>query len=30
MTNPLPSRWLRSSEWLANELGKDNVVVVDG
>jgi thiosulfate/3-mercaptopyruvate sulfurtransferase len=30
MTTPLPSRWLRSSEWLANEIGKDNVVVVDG
>lgn len=26
----LPSRWLRSTEWLAGELGKDNVVVVDG
>lgn len=25
-----PSRWLRSTEWLAGELGKDNVVVVDG
>jgi len=24
------SRWLRSTEWLAGELGKDNVVVVDG
>jgi len=23
-------RWLRSTEWLAGELGKDNVVVVDG
>lgn len=30
MTNSLPSRWLRSTEWLAGELGKDNVVVVDG
>ena len=30
MTSPLPSRWLRSTEWLAGELGKDNVVVVDG
>ena len=30
MTNPLPSRWLRSTEWLAGELGKDNVAVVDG
>jgi thiosulfate/3-mercaptopyruvate sulfurtransferase len=27
---PLPSRWLRSTEWFAGELGKDNVVVVDG
>jgi thiosulfate/3-mercaptopyruvate sulfurtransferase len=26
----LPSRWLKSTEWLAGELGKDNVVVVDG
>lgn len=25
-----PSRWLKSTEWLAGELGKDNVVVVDG
>ena len=30
MTDKLPSRWLRSTEWLAGELGKDNVVVVDG
>jgi len=30
MTNSLPSRWLRSTEWLAGELGKDDVVVVDG
>jgi thiosulfate/3-mercaptopyruvate sulfurtransferase len=30
MTSSLPSRWLRSTEWLAGELGKDNVVVVDG
>jgi thiosulfate/3-mercaptopyruvate sulfurtransferase len=30
MTTSLPSRWLRSTEWLAGELGKDNVVVVDG
>jgi thiosulfate/3-mercaptopyruvate sulfurtransferase len=30
MTTSLPSRWLRSAEWLAGELGKDNVVVVDG
>lgn len=25
-----PSRWLKSTDWLAGELGKDNVVVVDG
>lgn len=25
-----PSKWLKSTEWLASELGKDNVVVVDG
>ena len=30
MTASLPSRWLRSTEWLAGELGKHNVVVVDG
>jgi thiosulfate/3-mercaptopyruvate sulfurtransferase len=30
MTAPLPSRWLRSTAWLAGELGKDNVVVLDG
>jgi len=30
MTTSLPSRWLRSTEWLAGELGKDNIVVVDG
>ena len=30
MTHSLLSRWLRSTEWLAGELGKDNVVVVDG
>ena len=30
MTTSLPSRWLRSTEWLAGEVGKDNVVVVDG
>jgi thiosulfate/3-mercaptopyruvate sulfurtransferase len=24
------SHWLKSTEWLASELGKDNVVVVDG
>jgi thiosulfate/3-mercaptopyruvate sulfurtransferase len=26
----LPSRWLRSTEWLAGELGKPNIVPVDG
>lgn len=30
MTTSLPSRWLRSTEWLAGEVGKDKVVVVDG
>ena len=30
MTDTLASRWLRSTEWLAREIGKDNVVVVDG
>jgi len=30
MTDKLASRWLRSTQWLADELGKDNVVVVDG
>jgi thiosulfate/3-mercaptopyruvate sulfurtransferase len=30
MSSPLPSRWLRSTEWLARQLGKENVVVVDG
>jgi len=30
MTSAPASRWLRSTEWLAGELGKDNVVVVDG
>ncbi len=31
MTDKTPnSRWLKSTEWLAGELGKPNVVVVDG
>jgi len=31
MTDTKPaSQWLRSTEWLASQLGKDNVVVVDG
>ena len=30
-SSPTPaSRWLKSTEWLAGELGKPNVVVVDG
>jgi thiosulfate/3-mercaptopyruvate sulfurtransferase len=28
--NALPSRWLKTTEWLAGELGKPNVVPVDG
>ena len=30
MTTSMPSRWLKSTEWLAAELGKPNLVVVDG
>jgi len=31
MSNSKPaSRWLKSTEWLATELGKPNVVIVDG
>jgi thiosulfate/3-mercaptopyruvate sulfurtransferase len=31
MSNSKPaSRWLKSTEWLAGELGKPNIVVVDG
>ncbi len=30
MADNLPSRWLKSTDWLAQELGKPNVVVVDG
>ncbi len=30
MTNSTASKWLKSTEWLAGELGKPNVVVVDG
>jgi thiosulfate/3-mercaptopyruvate sulfurtransferase len=28
--NTLPSRWLKSTEWLAGQLGKPDLVVVDG
>jgi thiosulfate/3-mercaptopyruvate sulfurtransferase len=28
-SSPLPSRWLRSTEWLSNQLGKPDLVVVD-
>ncbi|HEX5508964.1 MAG TPA: 3-mercaptopyruvate sulfurtransferase [Pseudolabrys sp.] len=30
MTEKLASRWLRSTDWLADNLGENNVVVVDG
>src|SRR5690348_2132598 len=30
MTDKPASRWLRSTEWLEGQLGKDNVVVIDG
>ena len=30
MNHEPASRWLRSTEWLASELGKEDVVVVDG
>src|SRR5579872_4683173 len=30
MTEKLASRWLKSTEWLADNLAKDNVVPVDG
>jgi thiosulfate/3-mercaptopyruvate sulfurtransferase len=30
MTDTPSSKWLKSTEWLAGELGKPNVVVVDG
>ena len=30
MPASLPSRWLRSTEWLAGELGRSDLVVVDG
>jgi thiosulfate/3-mercaptopyruvate sulfurtransferase len=30
MTEKLASRWLKSTDWLADNLGKNNIVVVDG
>jgi thiosulfate/3-mercaptopyruvate sulfurtransferase len=30
MTEKLASRWLKSTDWLADNLGKGNIVVVDG
>ena len=30
MAAPMPGRWIKSTEWLAGELGKPDVVVVDG
>jgi thiosulfate/3-mercaptopyruvate sulfurtransferase len=30
MANSPPSRWLKSTEWLASQLGKGDVVAVDG
>jgi thiosulfate/3-mercaptopyruvate sulfurtransferase len=30
MTASTPSRWFKSTHWLAGELGKSNIVVVDG
>jgi thiosulfate/3-mercaptopyruvate sulfurtransferase len=30
MTTPTSSRWLKSTEWLAGELGKPDVAVIDG
>ncbi|HVV63804.1 MAG TPA: 3-mercaptopyruvate sulfurtransferase [Pseudolabrys sp.] len=30
MANATSSRWLKSTEWLGANLGKDNVVIVDG
>ena len=28
--NPLPSRWLVATDWLAARLGQDDLVIVDG
>jgi thiosulfate/3-mercaptopyruvate sulfurtransferase len=30
MTTPTSSRWLKSTEWLAGELGKPDIAVIDG
>jgi len=30
MAAPMPGRWIKSTEWLAGELGKPDVVIVDG
>jgi thiosulfate/3-mercaptopyruvate sulfurtransferase len=30
MAAPMPGRWIKSTEWLAGELGKPDVAVVDG
>jgi thiosulfate/3-mercaptopyruvate sulfurtransferase len=30
MAAPMPGRWIKSTKWLAGELGKPDVVVVDG
>ena len=30
MADTLPSKWLRSTEWLAGQLGKPDVAIVDG
>lgn len=30
MSDTLPSRWLRSTEWLGGQLGKPDVAVIDG
>ncbi|HTM75543.1 MAG TPA: 3-mercaptopyruvate sulfurtransferase [Pseudolabrys sp.] len=30
MAAPMPGRWIKSTEWLAGELGKPEVAVVDG
>jgi len=30
MADTLPSRWLKSTDWLASQLGKPNVAIVDG
>ena len=30
MAAPMPGRWIKSAEWLAGELGKPDVAIVDG